>query len=95
MVGRARSGGVRAFPVVETLHADSILLVTEAPAAVPEALQREAQAVAERAVACLEGARLLWLLDPPMDPLARVPSMDLLAHGCITTARMAFESDAT
>lgn len=58
MVGRARDGAVRAFPVVETVHRDSILLVAEAPAAVPPEVQSRAQEIAERAVACLEG---VWL----------------------------------
>ena len=57
MVGRSRDGRMEAFPVVETVHRDSILHVVEAPAQLPEAGQRAAQAVAERAVACLEGGR--------------------------------------
>lgn len=57
MVGRSRDGKMEAFPVVETVHRDSILHVVEAPAQVPEAGQRAAQAVAQRAVACLEGGR--------------------------------------
>ena len=56
MVARARSGEVAAFPVVETLHVDSILLATEAPARIPAALRDRARSVAERAVACLDGA---------------------------------------
>ncbi|KAK9819561.1 hypothetical protein WJX81_003984 [Elliptochloris bilobata] len=56
MVARARSGEVTAFPVVETLHVDSILLATEAPARIPAALRDRARGVAERAVACLDGA---------------------------------------
>ena len=58
MVARARSGEVAAFPVVETLHVDSILLATEAPARIPAALRERARTVAERAVACLDGAPL-------------------------------------
>ena len=63
MVGRARDGAARAFPVVETLHRDSILLVAEAPAAVTEAVRQRAREVAERAAACLEGVR--WLRRRP------------------------------
>ena len=57
MVGRSRDGRMEAFPVVETVHRESILHVVEAPAQLPEAGQRAAQAVAQRAVACLEGGR--------------------------------------
>ena len=38
MVAREGSGRVVAFPLVETVHADSICLVTECPAAVPRAV---------------------------------------------------------
>ncbi len=57
MVGRSREGSTRAFPVVETVHRNSILLVTEAPAQVSPDVQRRAQEVAEQAVACLDGAQ--------------------------------------
>lgn len=57
MVGRSRDGSTMAFPVVETLHQNSILLVTEAPAQVPPGTQRRAQQVAQQAVACLDGAQ--------------------------------------
>ena len=56
MVGRSRDGSTMAFPVVETLHQNSILLVTEAPAQVSPEAQRRAQEVAQQAVACLDGA---------------------------------------
>jgi phosphoribosylaminoimidazole carboxylase len=56
MVARGRSGEVAACPVAETLHIDSILLAAEAPARVPARLRERARAVAERAVACLDGA---------------------------------------
>lgn len=56
MVVRSRDGTVASFPVVLTIHRDSILLTTEAPAPVPPAVQAAAAAVAERAVGCLEGA---------------------------------------
>ena len=55
MVARSRDGSTKAFPVVETIHRNSILLVTEAPAHVPEELRQRAQEVAESAVACLDG----------------------------------------
>lgn len=57
MVGRSRDGSTMAFPVVETLHQNSILLVTEAPAQVLPGTQRRAQQVAQQAVACLDGAQ--------------------------------------
>lgn len=56
MVARSRDGQVASFPVVETVHKDSICFVTEAPAAVPRKIADEARSVAERAVACLNGA---------------------------------------
>lgn len=58
MVARSREGATRAFPVVETIHRDSILLVTEAPAHIPADTRQRAQEVAERAVACLDGTLL-------------------------------------
>lgn len=56
MVVRSRDGTVKSYPVVETIHKDNICHVTEAPAGVPAALQAKATAVAEKAVACLNGA---------------------------------------
>ncbi|GMH36107.1 hypothetical protein BSKO_03975 [Bryopsis sp. KO-2023] len=56
MVARSRDGTEVSYPVVETIHTDSILYVTEAPANVsPEIIQR-AKEVAEATVACLDGA---------------------------------------
>ena len=55
MVARSRDGSTRAFPVVQTVHRNSILLVTEAPANVPKRVYQQAQRVAEKAVACLDG----------------------------------------
>lgn len=55
MVVRSLSGDVRAFPVVQTIHCDSILSVTEAPANVPTPLLDRAQQLAASAVSCLEG----------------------------------------
>lgn len=55
MVVRSRDGEERSFPVVETIHRNSICYVTEAPADVPDAIMFKAQEVAERAVGCLEG----------------------------------------
>ena len=56
MVGRDRAGATVAFPVVETVHRDSICWVTEAPAAVPEGVAAAAAAMAQAAVAALDGA---------------------------------------
>ncbi|KAK9794063.1 hypothetical protein WJX73_002964 [Symbiochloris irregularis] len=56
MVVRSRSGRVRAFPVVQTLHRDSILWVTEAPANVPPTQLAQAEDLAARTVSCLQGA---------------------------------------
>lgn len=55
MVAKSRDGSTRAFPVVETIHKNSILLVTEAPAHIPEEIRQRAQQVAESAIACLDG----------------------------------------
>lgn len=57
MVARSRDGSTKAFPVVETVHQNSILLVTEAPAHVAPEVRQRAQQVAESAVACLDGER--------------------------------------
>jgi len=56
MVGRDRAGATVAFPVVETVHRDSICWVTEAPADVPEGSRTAAAAMAQAAVAALDGA---------------------------------------
>ncbi|CAL8469156.1 g8697 [Coccomyxa elongata] len=77
MVGRSRDGSTMAFPVVETLHQNSILLVTEAPAQVPPETQRRAQEVAEQAVACLDGAGVFGV------------EMFLLADGALLLNEMA------
>jgi phosphoribosylaminoimidazole carboxylase len=55
MLVRSRDGEERSFPVVETIHRNSICYVTEAPALVPDAAIFKAQEIAERAVGCLEG----------------------------------------
>ncbi|PNW74944.1 hypothetical protein CHLRE_12g503300v5 [Chlamydomonas reinhardtii] len=56
MVVRNRDGGVVSYPIVETIHKNNICHVTEAPAGVPPAVQAQARAVAEKAIACLSGA---------------------------------------
>ena len=55
MVARSRTGGTQSFPVVETIQKNSICHVTEAPAQISSAAQDKAAAVAEQAVATLEG----------------------------------------
>ena len=55
MVARSRNGETKAFPVVETIHKDSICHTTEAPAQIPAAVQLQAQRVAQQAVGFLEG----------------------------------------
>ena len=56
MVARSKTGEVTSFPVTETIHKDSICYVTQTPAQIPEELRQQAQAMAEKAVSCLEGA---------------------------------------
>ncbi|KAI8474941.1 MAG: eukaryotic-type phosphoribosylaminoimidazole carboxylase [Monoraphidium minutum] len=56
MVVRSRDGSTLAYPVVETIHKDSICYVTEAPADVAGHVAAAAAAVAEKAVAALDGA---------------------------------------
>lgn len=56
MVVRSRDSTVVSYPVVETIHKDNICHVTEAPAGVPVQIQQRAKEVAEKAVACLNGA---------------------------------------
>lgn len=55
MVARSTLGEVRSYPLVETLHQDSILILTETPAAVPLEVAKKARALAEEAVASLQG----------------------------------------
>jgi len=56
MVVRSRDGSVVSYPVVETIHKDSICYVTEAPAQVPDSALRASKAVAEQAIAAFDGA---------------------------------------
>lgn len=56
MVVRSRDGSVVSYPVVETIHKDSILHVTESPADAPQKVLHAASKYAEKAIACLEGA---------------------------------------
>ncbi|KAG2445813.1 hypothetical protein HXX76_000417 [Chlamydomonas incerta] len=56
MVVRNRDGGVVSYPIVETIHKNNICHVTEAPAGVPPSVEAKARAVAEKAIACLDGA---------------------------------------
>ncbi|GAX78141.1 hypothetical protein CEUSTIGMA_g5583.t1 [Chlamydomonas eustigma] len=56
MVVRSRDGSVVSYPLVETVHKDNICHVTEAPADVPERVAAAAKKVAEKAIACLDGA---------------------------------------
>ena len=53
---RSRDGSVVSYPLVETVHKDNICHVTEAPADVPQRVSASARVVAERAIACLDGA---------------------------------------
>ena len=56
MVARSRNGEVLPFPVVETIHRDSICWVTEAPADVSRKITEAAAAAAAAAGAALDGA---------------------------------------
>lgn len=57
MVVRSRDGSLASFPVVQTIHKNSICWTTETPARVPAAAQRRAKEVAEQAIGALEGGR--------------------------------------
>lgn len=59
MVARSRTGSTQSFPVVETIQKNSICHVTEAPAQISTAAREKAAAVAEQAVATLEGSPAL------------------------------------
>ncbi len=52
----SRDNTVLSYPIVETIHKDNICHVTEAPADVPPAVAAQARGVAEKAIACLDGA---------------------------------------
>ncbi|CAG9460415.1 unnamed protein product [Pedinophyceae sp. YPF-701] len=56
MVARSRVGEVKAYPLVQTVHRNSICLVTEAPAAVTSVVASKARGLAERAISSLYGA---------------------------------------
>lgn len=56
MVARSREGSVVSYPVVETVHKNSILYVTEAPADIPSSVAERAREIAEATVASLDGA---------------------------------------
>ena len=55
MVVRDAHGEVLAYPVVETVQEDYVCRVVRAPAAVPAEVARQAQDVATRAIAAIEG----------------------------------------
>ncbi len=63
MVARGADGETRAFPLVETVHRDSICWVTEAPAHVPAQVNEAAAQLAEAAVNALAGSELLSRFD--------------------------------
>jgi hypothetical protein len=91
MVVRSRDGSLASFPVVQTIHKDSILWTTETPARVPPAAQRRVQEVAEQAVAALEGAsssRHRMLNGMVVRSTAR-PWEELLAHSSLLRRRLA------
>lgn len=53
MVAKSRNGTFALFPLVESLHVDSILRVTTTPTRLPDELVQRAQALARRAVSAL------------------------------------------
>lgn len=55
MVARNLSGELVSFPVVENIHEEHILKKTIAPARISAALAEKAQAIARKAVECLNG----------------------------------------
>ena len=59
VAARTSSGEFKAFPVFENAHADHILDVTFAPAAIPEALAREVEALARGILEKLDVVGLL------------------------------------
>lgn len=56
------------YPVVQTIHEDSILLITESPADVPPAVTAAARALARQAVSCLSGAGIFGCATRPDPP---------------------------
>ena len=58
MVARSRHGDLRAFPVAETKHKDSILMTTEVPANVGYHVLEAARRLAMDAVSLLDGEQL-------------------------------------
>ena len=62
MVARSRAGDTQSFPVVETIQKNNICHVTEAPAQISAGARDKATAIAEQAVATLEGASTLFTI---------------------------------
>ncbi|KAK8970078.1 hypothetical protein KSP40_PGU020145 [Platanthera guangdongensis] len=56
IVARGRDGSILCYPVVETIHKDSICQMVEAPADIPENIKQLSVSIAKRAVGSLEGA---------------------------------------
>ncbi|KAK8939068.1 hypothetical protein KSP39_PZI010926 [Platanthera zijinensis] len=56
IVARGRDGSILCYPVVETIHKDSICQIVEAPADIPENIKKLSVSIAKRAVGSLEGA---------------------------------------
>ncbi|MBX5436387.1 MAG: 5-(carboxyamino)imidazole ribonucleotide synthase [Alicyclobacillaceae bacterium] len=59
IVARSPRGQVRTFPVAENIHRDHILHLSVVPARIPQDIQRQAQAFAERIAVSLGGVGLL------------------------------------
>lgn len=74
MVVRSRDGSTVSYPVVQTIHKNSICHTTETPAVVPESVKLEAQKVAESAVKCLQGAGIFGV------ELFLLPNGDILLN---------------
>lgn len=65
---RSAGGEIVSYPVVQTIHEDSILLITEAPADVKPAVADAARALARQAVGTLSGAGIFGCASPPAPP---------------------------
>lgn len=61
MVARNPSGDIECFPVVENIHMDNILVMTIAPARIPEKLQEVAKELAIKTMRVLDGGGIFGI----------------------------------
>jgi hypothetical protein len=79
---RSTSGDIKSYPVVQTMHQDSILALTEAPADVAPAVAEVARELARDAVGCLSGAGIFGCAVQTRPVHARMHDMRVMRSAC-------------